>query len=145
VAELRKRGRSPRSRRAAGVGEGSVEVALALGRALAVELGGTLLAPRALLSLGGTPFACLRLLGVPFGGRRVFRRAFTLVFGLVMLLRRLDGVGVGFLAVSGDLTAKPFALTFTLAAPLLDRSSGCQQQKRDHDHDGDHDGDYGDC
>ena len=85
-----------------------------------MELGGTLFARRTLLSLGGPLFACLRFIGVPFGGRRVFRRAFTLVFGLVMRLRRLHGVGLGFLAVSGDLTAKPLALTFALAAALRD-------------------------
>ena len=102
------------------MGDRSVEVALALGRALTVELGGTLFAPRTLLSLGSPPFACLRFLGVPFGGRRVFRRTFTLVFGLVMRLGRLYGVGLGFLAVSADLTAKPLALAFALEASFRD-------------------------
>jgi hypothetical protein len=73
----------------------------------------------------------------------VFRRAFTLAFGLVTFLRRLHRVGLRFLAVSGDLTAKPLPLTFLLAAPFLDRPSGHEQQKREHNYDGDHDGDYG--
>jgi hypothetical protein len=120
----------------------SVEVALTLGRPLAVELGRTLLAPRALLSLGSTPIALLRLLCVPFRGRCVFRRGFALVFGLVMLLRGRHGVSLGFLAVSGDLVAQPLALTFALATPSLDRSSGREQHQRDHDHDGDNDDDY---
>jgi hypothetical protein len=122
--------------------KGLVEVALALGRPLAVELGRTLLAPGALLNLGGTPFALLRFLGVPFRGRRMFRRAFALVFCLVMLLGRRHGVGLGFLAVSGDLTAQPLALAFALATPSLDRSSGREQHQRDHDHDGDNNRDY---
>jgi hypothetical protein len=108
-----------------------------------VELGSTLLAPCTLLSLGRTPFACLCLLGVPFGGRCVLRRAFTLVFGIDMLLSRRDRVGLGFLLVPRGLTTKPLALTFALAAPPLDRSSGCKQQKGDQEHDDDGDGDYG--
>jgi hypothetical protein len=132
-----------RSPAAAGIVEGSVELALALGRPLAVELGRTLFAPCTPLSFRSPPFALPRLLCVPFRGRRVLRRACALLFGFVMLLRRSHGVGLGFLAVSGDLTTKPLALTFALAAPFLDRSSGCEQHKRDHDHDGDNDGDYG--
>ena len=77
-----------------------------------------------------------------FRGRRVFRSAFALAFGLVMLLRRRGGVGLGFLAMSCDISAKPLALTFALAAPLA-RSSGCEQEQREHDQDGDDDGDYG--
>jgi hypothetical protein len=123
--------------------EASVELALSLGGALAVELGRTLLAPCTLLSLGGTPLALLRLLRVPFRGRRVFRGALALAFGLVVLLRRRHGVGLGFLAVSRDISAKPLALTLALAAPPLDRSSGAEQQQRQHDQDGDDDGDYG--
>jgi hypothetical protein len=75
----------------------------------------------------------------------MFRCAFTLVFGLVLLLRCRHVVGLGFLAVSGDLSPKPRTFKFALAAPLRHRSSGCQQQKRDHDHDSDRDGDYDDC
>ena len=107
-----------------------------------MEIGGTPFAPRTLLSLGGTPFPRLCLLGVPLRGRRVFRGTFAFVFGFAVLLRRRYGVGVGFLAVSGDLTAKPLAPAFALAPPVLDRSTGCDQ--RDHDHDGDNDGDHGD-
>jgi hypothetical protein len=108
-----------------------------------VELGSTLFAPCTLLSLGCTPFACLCFLGMPFGGRCVLRRAFTLVFGIVMLLSRRGGVGLGFLLVPSGLTAKPLALTFALAAPPLDGSSGYQQQKGDQEYDADDDGDYG--
>jgi hypothetical protein len=106
-------------------GGGSVEFALALGRPLVVEPGGAAFALRTLLSLGGTPF--------------MFRRAFAFKLGLVVFLRRSDGVGLGFLAMSGDLTAKALTLMFALAAPR-NQSSACEQQKRDHDHDN---GDYG--
>jgi hypothetical protein len=108
-----------------------------------VELGGTLLAPRTFLSLRGTPFARLRFLCVPLRGRRMFRRAFALAFSLLLFLRGRHGMGLGFLAVAGDLAAKPLALKFALAAPILDCSSGCEQHKRDHDHDGESNGDYG--
>jgi hypothetical protein len=110
-----------------------------------VELGGTLLALRTLLSLGCPAFACLRLLCVPFGGRRMFRCAFTLVLGLVLLLRCHQVMRLGFLAVSRDLSAKPRTFKLALAAPLRRRSSGCQQQKRDSDHNSDRNGDYDDC
>jgi hypothetical protein len=121
----------------------SVEVALALGGALAVELGGTLLAARTLLSLGCTPLALLCLLGMPFRGRRVFGGASALVCGLVTLFRRLHRVGLGLLVMSGDLAAKPLARNFAVAAPSLHRSSGNQQHDSDHDDSGNDDGNYG--
>jgi hypothetical protein len=52
-------------------------------------------------------------------------------------------VGLGFLAMSGDLPANSLALAFALAAPGLDESSGCEYHQRQHDDDGDNDGDYG--
>jgi hypothetical protein len=36
-----------------------------------------------------------------------------------MLLSRLDGVGLGFLAMSGGLAAEAVTLAFALAAPVL--------------------------
>ena len=108
-----------------------------------MEPGGTAFALRTLLSLGGTPFALLGRFCVLVCDRRMFRRAFALIFGLVMLLRRRDGVRLGFLAMSGDLTAKTLALAFALAAPGLDQPPGCEQHQRNYGHDGDNDGDYG--
>ncbi len=105
-----------------------------------MEPGGAAFALRALLGLDGTPFAFLRLLCVLVGNRRMFRRALALALGLVMLLRRRDGVGLGFLAMSGGLTAKAFALAFALTAPGFDHSSGGEQHQGGHD---DEDGDYG--
>ena len=122
---------------------GSVELALALGRPLVVEPGGAAFALRTLLSLGGTPFALLGGFCVFVRDRRMFRRAFAFMLGLVPLLRCGNGVGLGFLAMSGDLPANSLALAFALAAPGLDESSGCEQHQREHDDDGDNDGDYG--
>ena len=122
---------------------GSVEFALTLGRPLVVEPGGTAFALRTLLSLGGTPFALLGGFCVFVRDRRMFRRAFAFMLGLVLLLRRGNGVGLGFLAMSGDLLANSLAFAFALAAPGLDQSSGCEQHQREHDDDGDNDDDYG--
>jgi hypothetical protein len=70
------------------------------------------------------PFALLRRLCVLVCDRRMFRRAFALIFGLDMLLRRLSGMGLGFLAMSSGLAAKALAFAFALAAPVLGHSSG---------------------
>ena len=122
---------------------GSVEFALALGRPLIVEPRGAAFALRTLLSLGGTPFALIGGLCVFVRDCRMFRRAFTFMLGLVLLLRRGNGVGLGFLAMSGDLLANSLAFAFAFAAPGLDQSSGCEQHQRKHNDDGDNDDDYG--
>jgi hypothetical protein len=103
-----------------------------------MESGSPAFAPRSLLSLGGTPLALLRRLCVLVCDRRMFRRALALISGLIVLLRRLDGVGLGFLAMPGDLAAKALAL----AAPVLGSSSGREQPQRDHDYDADDDRDH---
>lgn len=121
----------------------SVEFALALGRPLVVEPGGPAFALRTLLSLGGTPFALLGRFCVFVSDRRMFRRTFPLMLSLALLLRRCDGMGLGFLAMSGDLTAKALPFALALAPPGLGQSSGCEQHQRDHDHRRDNDGDYG--
>ena len=122
---------------------GSVEFALALGRPLVVEPGGAAFALRTLLSLGGTPFALLGGFCVFVRDRRMFRRAFAFMLGLVPLLRRGNGVGLGFLAMSGDLLANSLTFAFALAAPGLDQSSGCEQHQSEHDDDSDNDDDDG--
>ena len=75
--------------------------------------------------------------------RRMFRRAFAFMLGLVLLLRRGNDVGLGFLAMSGDLLANSLTFAFPLAAPGLDQSSGSEQYQRQHDDDSDDDDD--DC
>jgi hypothetical protein len=121
---------------------GSVEFALALGRPLVVEPGGTTLAIRTLLGLGGTPFALLGRFCVFVCLRRMLRRALAFALGLVLFLRRGDGMGLGLLAMSGDLTAKALAFAFALT-PGLGQSPGRKEDQRDHDYGGDNDGDYG--
>jgi hypothetical protein len=121
----------------------SVEFALALGGALAVELGGTLFPFGTLLGLDRTPLARLRLLGVSFGDCSVLGRGFTLAIGFVLFLRRRHGVGLGLLLMPGRLTAKAFALQLALAATLLRCAARAQQQQGGDEHDGDHYGDYG--
>lgn len=122
----------------------SVGVSLALGGTLLVEPGGASFPLRTLFGLDGTLLALLRLLGVLLCNRRMLRRAFALAFGLVMLLRCRDGVSLGFLAMSGGLSAYALALALALAAPGLDHSSGDEQHDSDRDENGDDDGDHGD-
>jgi hypothetical protein len=106
-----------------------------------VEFGRTPFTPCTFLSVGGTPFTLLRLLCVPFRGRRVFRCAFPLARGLVTLLRRGDSVRLGFLVMSGDLAALPLALELAFATPSFDRSSDPKRYQRYGNHDGDDDDD----
>ena len=120
---------------------GSFEVALAFGRPLIVESGGAAFALRTILSVSGTAFALLRRLSMLVRDRRMFCRAFALTFGLVMLLRRRDGVGLGFLAMSGGLAAKALALALALAA-VHGHPPGREQNDGDHDYDADDDGDH---
>ena len=108
-----------------------------------MELGGTLLAARTLISLGGTPLALLCLLGMPFRGRRVFGGASALLGGLVTLFCRFHRVGLGLLLMSGGLAAKPLARNFAVAAPSLHRSSSDQQHDSDHDDSDNDNGNYG--
>jgi hypothetical protein len=122
---------------------GSVEFALALGRPLVVEPGRTAFSLRTLLGLGGAPLALLGSLCVFVRDCRMFRRAFALLLGLVMFLRCGDGMSLGFLAMSGDLTAKALAFAFALT-PGLGPSPGREQYQPYHDHDGNDDGDYSD-
>lgn len=100
-----------------------------------MEFGGAAFALGTLLSLSRTLFAFLGPPCVPLGYCRLFRRAFAFLFSLGILLRRLDGMGLGFLSVSPNLAAKPLALPLALPAPVLGRSSAREQQDRDHDHD----------
>ncbi len=83
-----------------------------------MEFRGALFPAGTLFSFCGPPLALLRLLRVAFGRRRVFRRGFSLPRRLVRLLRRRYFVGLGFLTVSCDLGAKPFALTFSFPPSL---------------------------
>lgn len=122
---------------------GSVEFALTLGRPLIVEPGGTAFALSTVLSVDSTPFALLSGFCVFVRDRRMFRRALAFMLGLVLLLRRGNGMGLGFLAMSGDLLANSHPLALALAAPGLDRSSCCEQHQGEHDDGGDNDGDYG--
>ena len=122
---------------------GSVEFALTLGRPLIVEPGGTAFALSTALSVDSTPFALLGGFCVFVRDRRMFRRAFAFMLGLVPLLRRGNGVGLGFLAMSGDLLANSLTFAFALAAPGLDQSSGCEQHQSEHDDDSDNDDDDG--
>jgi hypothetical protein len=93
---------------------------------------------RALLGLGRLPLSLLGRLLMLLGEHCNLRRALALTRGLLVLLGRLGSVGLGFLAVSGGLAAKPLAL----AAPVLGRSSGRQHRDGDHDQNSDHDDDH---
>jgi hypothetical protein len=116
---------------------GSVGVALALGRPLAVELGGAAFALRSFLSLGGTPFTCLSRFHSFLRDRGMFGRAFVLPFGLGLLLLRLDAVGLGFLTMPGDVSANALALALPLATTLRGDSAGRKQRQGDNDDDDD--------
>jgi hypothetical protein len=108
-----------------------------------MELGGTLFPTYPLFGVGRTPLALLRLLRVPFGGRRVFGRGISLPRRFLLLLRCLHAVGLGFLAMSSRLIAKAFTPTFSLTAPVLGGTPECQQPEGDHDNGRSDDGDYG--
>ena len=121
-------------------------------RAFALTLGlvvpapdGAAFALRALLGLGSEPFALLRRLRLLLRDRGNFRRPELHQehdgpeAGLVVLLGRLDGVGLGFLAMCGGLAAKPLAL----AASILGHPASHEHHQPDHDQDADHDGDHG--
>jgi len=120
---------------------GSVEVALSLGGPLVVEPGGTALALCTLLSLGGAPLALLGRSCVLICDRRMLLGTFALLLRLILLLRRGDGMSLGFLTMPGDLAAKALAFTLALATPGFGQSPGRKHDQRHHDYDGKNDRD----
>jgi hypothetical protein len=122
----------PVPERPEGVGR-SGSVALALGRLLVVKSCGAALALSAFFSLDRVAFLLLGRLCVPLCGGPKFRGAFALLSCLVVLLGRLSGVRLGFLAMPSGFAAKPLALAFVLDTTLLGRSSRGEEQQRSQD------------